>query len=122
MTWRVLVTGSREFTDYDMLAEVLAAELAEHPDMIVVHGDCPSGLDALAKRWCVENGVAQEPHPADWRRLGKSAGFRRNTFMAGLGARRCHAFPLPGSRGTLHCMKVAKRAGIPVNVHKKMLT
>lgn len=114
---RVLVTGSREWADWATLCRVLAEELRSGP-IVVVHGDCSRGADAMAKRWCQINDIEQDPHPAQWDHLGKSAGFRRNVLMVRLGADVCHAFVEGESKGTRHTVKLAKKAGIPTIIHK----
>lgn len=117
MTYRILVTGSRAWTDYNTLSKSLAIEVTNAMrsglDVVVVHGDCPTGADAMAQRFCEENDIETERHPADWS-VGKKAGPLRNQHMVDLGADICLAYPIAGSRGTLHCMKAAKTAGIPV--------
>lgn len=116
---RVLVTGSRIWSDYVAVRDALLEQMEVDPELVIVHGDCPRGADALADRFfreAVAGGaqVAIERHPADWNGHGKSAGFIRNQQMVNAGADICLAFPLGRSPGTRHCMKAAERAGIPV--------
>ena len=85
-------------------------------EVTVVHGDAP-GADTLAKQVAEEYGMQVEAHPADWRKHGKAAGPLRNQRMVALGADICLAFPEPGSRGTLDCMRRAEAAGIGVVDH-----
>ena len=113
---RVLVTGSRNYDDKSNLFDALADQY--EPGMIVVHGGA-RGADTLACEWVKEMQslgyqVTAEVHPADWYEYGKAAGFIRNQEMVDAGADVCLAFPLGESRGTRHCMKAAKKAGIPV--------
>jgi hypothetical protein len=109
---RILITGSRDWIDADSIEHAL--ELFRLP-LVVVHGDCPTGADAIAKRWAdATDGARQESHPADWS-LGKKAGPLRNQEMVDLGGYyACLAFPLGESRGTRDCMRRAEKAGIPV--------
>jgi hypothetical protein len=116
---RILVTGSRNWTDREAIAEALLAVRDNQAPtrstvMELVHGDCPTGADNIADRWARTWGWKVEPHPADWNRYGRKAGPIRNQQMVDLGADVCLAFPLSDSRGTYDCMTRAKAAGIPV--------
>lgn len=112
---RVLVTGSRAWPAPDAVARALAPWIAGHTgSLVIVHGDCPSGADAIARRVATDNGIRHEPHPAEWGRYGVMAGPIRNQEMVDLGADACLAFPLGRSIGTRDCMHRAKKAGIPV--------
>jgi hypothetical protein len=122
--YRILVTGSRDWTDVPAVYDALAQAVAEapHRSAVIVHGACPKGADAIARLWIrmrpVEWGrrVSAEAHPADWDTWGKAAGFRRNAAMVALGADLCLAFYKQGAgnRGTDHCARLAEKAGIPV--------
>lgn len=112
---RILITGSRDWTDSDVIRNALASfTLDTSEEITVVHGDCPTGADSIAAKIASENGFNVEAHPADWARHGKSAGPIRNQEMVDLGADICLAFPKGDSRGTRGCMKFAKAAGIKV--------
>lgn len=113
---RVLVTGSRNYDDKSNLFDALADQY--EPGMIVVHGGA-RGADTIACEWVKKMQslgyqVTAEVHQADWYEYGKAAGLVRNQQMVDAGADVCLAFPLGESRGTRHCMKAAKKAGIPV--------
>lgn len=117
---RILLTGSRVWDDAATVEAALwdswhdAAELyGAAVQLVVVHGDCPRGADAMARRWCERAGVAQERHPADWGR-GPGAGPARNRAMVARGAALCLAFVRGGSRGATGTVQLASRAGIPV--------
>lgn len=115
---RVLVTGSRDWTDEDTIGWALdfAHKDAGHPeDFTVVHGDA-RGADSIAHRWAVRSGFNVEPHPANWDKFGRRAGHVRNYEMVKAGADLCLAFPLGDSPGTRGCIKAAVRAGIPVKI------
>lgn len=120
MSRRILVTGSRQWTDRTRLEAVLwneAFNFVHLGKVTFVHGACPSGADAMAHDWLVRHGqsVFEEAWPADWKRHGKAAGFIRNKEMVDLGADLCIAFIVPGkSPGTLHTVSYARGAGIDV--------
>lgn len=120
-TLRILVTGSRNWTDRDTVRRALiqAGQAAGvHPQGVtVVHG-AARGADIIAGGLAGEFGCTVEVHPADWDRYGKAAGHRRNAEMVALGADVCLAFPLGESRGTRGCILLAEKAGISVITHE----
>lgn len=121
MTLRILITGSRTWTDRDAIRHALetvldqcAGDCFEHiSEVTVVHG-AARGADRIAGEIATELGCKVEAHPADWDRHGKSAGPIRNSEMVRLGADVCLAFPMQRSVGTRHCMQLARAAGISV--------
>lgn len=113
---RILVTGSRDWTDEATVRAALARQtLLNHPDekYTLVHGDA-RGLDRIAAKIAKEFDWEVEAYPADWERFGKAAGAHRNELMCAKGADVCLAFPLPQSRGTYDCARRAGRLGIRV--------
>lgn len=116
-TFRVLVTGSRDWTERAPIWGALKEACDTHGSdrVIIVHGGA-RGADALAAEYAATFHIRSEVHPACWHDLGKSAGFRRNAEMVSLGASVCLAFYKQGAgnRGTDHCARLAEQAGIPV--------
>lgn len=113
--YRILVTGSRDWTDRDRVWLELGNAVAPVPvdrELVIVHGHCPHGADALADEWARKYGATVERHPANWRLEGKRAGFIRNARMVNLGADVCLAFIKNGSRGASHTARLAEEAGI----------
>lgn len=108
---RILVTGSREWDDPQAIFDVLAEY--NYGQVTLVHG-AARGTDTIAARIAAAFGWRIEVHPADWRNLGKSAGFIRNAAMVAAGADVCLAFIRDGSPGASHCAHLAEQAGIPV--------
>jgi hypothetical protein len=113
---RVLVTGSRDWVDkgriwheLDQLWDLASGRLT------LVHGDCPTGADAFADAWGdSRHGVKVERYPANWKKYGKAAGFRRNAEMVAAGADICFAFIRNQSKGATHTANLAEKAGIRV--------
>lgn len=79
---RLLVCGSREWTDRNAIAREL---ISLAPD-VVIHGDA-RGADivagTVAYQWAIDERrtLRIEPYPADWTRDGKAAGPIRNARM-----------------------------------------
>jgi len=116
--YRVLVAGSRDWDDGELLAWELGLALGDGfrdgRRGLVVHGACPTGADAMADRLARDHGIEVEPHPADWELHGRAAGPRRNREMVKAGADVCLAFVKDCSPGATGCADMAERAGIPV--------
>ena len=114
---RILITGSRRWTDQAIIEAALRRTTAglKPRAVTVVHGACPyGGADIIAASIADRLGFVVEPHPAPWTVHGKAAGPMRNQEMVDLGADVCLAFPEPDSRGTWDCVARADSAGIPV--------
>lgn len=114
---RLLITGSRGWTDESAIRRAIGAVTAKHGhELTIVHGDCPSGADwiadQVARGW--GGGMKVERHPALWILHGKRAGFVRNAEMVDAGADLCLAFILNESKGATMCADLAEKAGIPV--------
>jgi hypothetical protein len=114
---RVIVTGSRSW-DCPALADRLLRRMRDRygDGLLVVHGACPTGVDAAFDRACRALGIRCEKHSADWKKLGKRAGPIRNGEMLSLGAVLVLAVHdrLARSKGTRDCVARALAAGIPV--------
>lgn len=115
MTYRVLVTGSRDWVDRMSLYAMLAKIHSEHEGMVVVHGDCPTGADRMAQDWADLMGVEAERYPANWDKHGRAAGPIRNRRMVKSKPKPvlCLAFIRNGSRGATGCADAAEAARIP---------
>lgn len=119
---RILVTGSRDWTDRETIARALSEAwhmLGRPHDAVLVQGECHlGGADLIAAGVWRAWGYRVESHPAEMGPDGHVLGPKRNAHMVSLGADICLAFPLPASRGTRNCMRLAREAGIPVRVYE----
>lgn len=103
---RLLVAGSRGFSDYQLLCEKLDYYLSniEKATLVLVSGGA-RGADALAIRYAQERNIKHEVHLAEWEKYGKSAGYRRNLQMLGTVT---HVIAFwdgrsPGTKHTIDC-------------------
>lgn len=124
MTYRVLVTGSRNWTDVPFMLERLneAYYAAGDQPVVLVHG-CAAGADTIAHRWATSLQHQQVPveiemHRADWTTNGKRAGVIRNAEMVAAGADLCLAFIREHSNGASHCARIAEKAGIETRIYR----
>jgi hypothetical protein len=112
---KVIIAGSREFADYELLKKAMSEcgfEVTE-----VVSGHAP-GADALGERWADDNGIPIKPFPAEWEKYGnKAAGPLRNEKMAQYGEALV-AFVSQKSKGTVDMIKRARSRNLKVFVVK----
>lgn len=101
----------------EVLKILLHQKWADHSDLVVVHGDCPSGADRHAREFCEELNVPEERYPAEWDKYGKSAGYRRNAVMVNTIPNEALFFIRGESKGTKGCLELARRAGIPYVIY-----
>lgn len=115
---RVLITGSRDWRD----VKTIQARLSALPrGSVIVHG-AATGADHIAHSVALSLGMTPEPHFPDYVKYGpRRAPLERNRLMVDLGADLCLAFPTANSRGTWHCLKLAKDAGIEWEVIDEVL-
>ena len=118
MTARILVTGSRRWKNAALLEQALDRIHLAYPDMLLVHGDCPTGADRMAQAWAELHVIRTERHPADWS-LGKAAGPKRNQEMVNLGVTAAVAFIDPKSTGTRDCVRRLMRKGIQPTIYEE---
>lgn len=83
--FKVIIAGSREFDNYDMLKEkcdkILSRKVNEGEEIVIVSG-AAKGADTLGEKYAEEKGYKIERYPANWDKYGKRAGYLRNKKMA----------------------------------------
>ena len=110
---KVLVCGSRDWTDY----EAIQKRLSHLPYPVEIIEGGARGADKLARKAAAELGLEVVEHPANWKAYGKSAGFMRNIKMLDReNPALVIAFQKDGSRGTQHMIGAARSRGIGVEV------
>ncbi|MFT7614323.1 MAG: hypothetical protein ACI9J3_003305 [Parvicellaceae bacterium] len=82
-SFKVIIAGGRHFFDYAIVKRVCDHMLKDRKagTIEIVSGTC-RGADKLGERYAKENGYPVKPFPAEWNKLGKSAGHIRNEQMA----------------------------------------
>lgn len=119
MSFRVIIAGGRDFSDYERLKTVCDKVLANKFDEgVTVISGTARGADSLGEQYARERGLQVIRMPADWDRYGKAAGYRRNEEMAktaGPGGGLI-AFWDGNSRGTKHMLDLAKQYGLAIRL------
>jgi len=113
-SFKVIIAGGRDFSDYDLLSDKCDYYLAEKTNVEVVSGGA-KGADKLGERYSKEKNLPVKIFLADWATLGKRAGFVRNEEMAEY-ADALIAFWDGDSKGTKHMIDIAKEKGLSVKV------
>jgi YspA, cpYpsA-related SLOG family len=109
---RVIIAGSRSIDDYAKVCD--AIQQSGFAISRVVSG-LAGGVDMLAVRYALEQGLPCDPFPAEWKKWGRRAGYLRNQQMAQY-ADALIAVWDGKSPGTRHMIEVAKARGLPVYV------
>ena len=113
---RVIIAGSRTFTDYELLAakmDTLTKNL-DFTEVEVVSGGA-RGADLLGERWALLSEVPIAHFLAEWDRYGRSAGYKRNEDMARY-ATHLVAFWDGKSRGTEHMIAMARSMCLEIRI------
>jgi hypothetical protein len=117
----VLVTGGRDYTDYETVEEPIRFLVGFYgDDLRMLHGGA-KGADSLAQRAIEQYGIVHRVFPADWNKHGRAAGPLRNLQMADyLDFCRNHGhttqvLAFPGGKGTIHMISEAEGRFHPVD-------
>ena len=141
MDWieRVLICGSRDFTDKAIFDAAMGKWVAKYGMPTDVIEGCARGADSLAEDWANAHGIDLDGfgdmgdmgdigplpatvhtihhYPADWDKYGKAAGPIRNKQMLVEGKPQAviaFTHDLTRSRGTANMVSLARAAGLPV--------
>lgn len=112
---RILITGSREWDDVDLIHRVLE-EYVGSCDVTLVSGHCPSGADVICENFAYNVGWDVELYPAEWDKYSRAAGPLRNYEMVMNGADVCLAFIRNRSKGATMTAKLAQDTHIETRI------
>jgi len=79
---KVIIAGSRDIQDYDLLCQEVDRWIKAHGPITEVVSGTARGVDQLGELWAFDNGVPVRRFPAKWNLYGNSAGWQRNVQMA----------------------------------------
>lgn len=112
---RTIIAGSRDCLDFEILLETIGKVPWEITSVVC---GMARGADLLGRNLALEAGLDMHEFPADWKGLGKSAGYRRNEQMAEF-AEACIVLWDGESRGSKHCLNLcAEKYKLPTVVYR----
>ncbi|WP_139995092.1 SLOG family protein [Kurthia sp. Dielmo] len=81
--FRLVIAGSRTFTDYAMLDSIISNMIRhlDHSQVEIISGHA-RGADRTGERFARKNNLKLHIMPADWSKHGNAAGHIRNREMA----------------------------------------
>lgn len=117
---RIMVTGSRTWKNFPALNAGLAEvwhKMDDPVDPILVHGGA-IGVDRMSRDIWESRGWTCEEYLADWKGLGKKAGFIRNDTMLNSGLDHIIAFMDGPTPGTCDAFSKSYALGIPRTMYE----
>ena len=116
--FRVIIAGTRDFRDYDLLKKycdyMLSQKTQSGEEIRIISGGA-KGADALGEEYARERGFIIVRYPAEWEKYGRQAGPMRNREMAA-NADALIAFWDDKSKGTKNMIEEAKKRGLKVAI------
>lgn len=117
MKFKVIIAGSRDFIDYELLKtkvdKILSNKFGTH--VISIVSGTARGADKLGERYAEEKGFTTIKMPADWEKYGKKAGHLRNQEMLNI-ADAVIVFWDGTSNGTKNMISITKKSQKPIRV------
>lgn len=116
---RYIVTGSRDVNQPELITSILDSYLTKHQpeQVLLITGGC-RGVDTVARNHAITLNIPVKDYLPDWSTYGKSAGpIRNRTMLEENPDAVVIAFPSSRSKGTVDCVKQAKKMDMTVYVH-----
>ena len=122
--FKVIICGSREFDNYELL-KIKCDKILENKlknNKVVIVSGCARGADELGEKYAKERGLNIMKFPANWDKYGKRAGYLRNKLMAEV-ANACIAFldPNAENKGTKMMIRIAHEQKLLVREIKEIV-
>lgn len=118
METKVIVAGSRGFTNYEVLHDVLnivRTEMVRMDKKMVIVSGCARGADQMGERYARQYSLRCILMPAKWDEHGRSAGYKRNVEMSKI-ADMAVVFWDQKSLGAKHMIDIMKAANKLVQI------
>jgi hypothetical protein len=116
--FKIIVAGSRDFKDYNLLEKKLDAILKNKCDKIVIIvSGMARGADSFGIKYARKRDYWWAEFPADWD-LGKQGGYVRNAQMADFSDACVVFMEKDGTTGSQHMIDIAEEKGLQLRVIK----
>lgn len=112
--FRLVIAGSRDFADYDLLRREVDKLLSGRTNVTIVSGTA-RGADRLGERYAAEHGMKIERFPAEWAKYHQGAGPVRNEKMV-KSADAVIVFWDRESSGTKNIIECARKENVPYKI------
>lgn len=114
--FRIIITGSRNFKDYELLSakmDILLKNKKETHKITVVSGGS-KGADKLGEKYAQLRNYGIVRYKAMWTKYGSVAGYLQHNIMA------CNSDAMvafwSGTKGTEHMIKIAKLYNLELRI------
>ena len=111
---KLAIVGSRTFNDYDMLVDFIKDNYNIDEITHIISGGA-RGADFLGERFAEEFNKELIVFPAEWKKYGKSAGFKRNVDIIET-CDECVCFWDGESHGTKHDIELCEKMKKPYKI------
>ena len=109
---KIIIAGCRHIKNYDLVVQAVKESGFEITEVVC---GAANGVDSLGERYAKENGIKLSYFYADWKNLGKKAGYARNEQMGNYGQALIAVWD-GKSPGTKHMISYAKKKKLLVYV------
>lgn len=121
--FRIIIAGGRDFTDAELMqtkCDPIMSDLVQKGYTLEIVSGKARGADQFGELYAQSRNIPVKQFPADWKRYGKAAGYRRNAQMADYANELEYggliAFWDGKSRGTKAMIDLATKKGLMVEV------
>ena len=111
---KLAIVGSRTFNNYEMLVEFIQKNYNIDDITHIVSGGA-KGADSLGEQFAEEFDKEKIIFPANWKKYGKSAGFKRNADIIE-NCDECICFWNGFSHGTKHDIELCEKMNKPYKI------
>lgn len=119
---RVLFCGDREWKTPRQVKLIGSVLEQYNPEEDYIINGFARGADIIASVLAKWMGFKVIDYPADWETHRRAAGPIRNKLMLDNGIDKVEAFhnDISSSKGTANMVKIAKKAGVPININAEL--